>query len=260
MTSRIVSTYLSPLQHDSNNIADFVAAIGEFVGTTMFLFFAFAGTQVANIQSTASTDSSSTANTTSGGSTGFNISVYLYISTIFGFSLMVNVWVFFRISGGLFNPAVTLGMVLVGAIPVLRAVILVAAQICGGIAASGMVLGMFPTQFNVRTTLAGGTSLVQGVFIEAILTAELVFTIFMLAKEKHKATFIAPVGIGLALFITEMVGVYYTGGSLNPARSFGPCVVTGIFDKDHWVYCTSFFLCPFSPYIFLKEEGGKNTC
>jgi aquaporin related protein len=58
----------------------------------------------------------------------------------------------------------------------------------------------------------------------------------MLAKEKHKATFIAPVGIELALFIAEMVGVYYTGGSLNPARSFGPCVATLIFDKEHWIY------------------------
>lgn len=154
---------------------------------------------------------------------------------------MVNVWVFFRISGGLFNPAVTLGMVLVGAIPPLRALFLFLAQIVGGIAASAMVKFMFPTQFNVRTTLAGGTSLVQGVFIEAFLTAELVFTIFMLAKEKHKATFIAPVGIGLALFISEMVGVYYTGGSLNPARSFGPCAVTGIFDHEHWIYCKAPF-------------------
>jgi len=214
---------------------DFVAAVGEFVGTTMFLFFAFAGTQVANIQSTAPSGGSG-SNTTTGGATGFNIAVYLYISIIFGFSLMVNVWIFFRISGGLFNPAVTLGMVLVQAIPIPRAVILFIAQIAGGIAASAMVLGLFPTEFNVRTTLADSASLVQGVFIEGILTAELVFTIFMLAKEKHKATFIAPVGIGLALFIAEMVGVFYTGGSLNPARSFGPCVVTGIFDKEHWIY------------------------
>ena len=146
---------------------------------------------------------------------------------------MVNVWIFFRISGGLFNPAVTLGMVLVGALPIVRAICLFFAQICGGIAAFAMVLGLFPTPLNVRSTLAGGAIIVQGVFIEAILTAELVFTIFMLAKEKHKATFIAPVGIGLALFIAEMVGVYYTGGSLNPARSFGPCVVTGVFDRDH---------------------------
>lgn len=68
------------------------------------------------------------------------------------------------------------------------------------------------------------------------MTAELVFTILMLAKEKHRSTFIAPVGIGLALFVAEMVGVYYTGGSLNPARSFGPCVIAGSFDPEHWIY------------------------
>ncbi|OAK97540.1 aquaporin-like protein [Phaeosphaeriaceae sp. SRC1lsM3a] len=144
----------------SNAKNHFVAFVGEFVGTTMFLFFAFSGTQVANIGS-----GESDSNTTTGEATGFSPNVLLYIALVFSFSLMVN-----------------------------------------------------------------------GVFIEAVLTAELVFTIFMLAKEKHKATFIAPVGIGLALFIAELVGVYYTGGSLNPARSFGPCVITGIFDKEHWIY------------------------
>lgn len=95
---------------------------------------------------------------------------------------------------------------------------------------------MFPTPLNVRTTLSEGTSLTQGVFIEALMTAELVFTILMLAKEKHKSTFIAPVGIGLTLFVAELVGVYYTGGSLNPARSLGPCIVTNKYDSEHWIY------------------------
>jgi len=58
----------------------------------------------------------------------------------------------------------------------------------------------------------------------------------MLAAEKHRATFIAPVGIGLSLFIAELFGVYYTGGSLNPARSFGPCVVLHEFASYHWIY------------------------
>ena len=67
--------------------------LGEFVGTYLFLFFAFAGTQVAN---------------TPPGEAGSppDISALLYISLAFGFSLLVNVWIFFRISGGLFNPAV----------------------------------------------------------------------------------------------------------------------------------------------------------
>lgn len=58
----------------------------------------------------------------------------------------------------------------------------------------------------------------------------------MLAVEKNKATFLAPVGIGLSLFIAEIAGVYYTGGSLNPARSFGPCVANRDFPSEHWVY------------------------
>jgi aquaporin related protein len=94
----------------------------------------------------------------------------------------------------------------------------------------------------VRTTLSDGTSLAQGVFIEAFMTAELVFTILMLAKEKHKSTFIAPVGIGLALFVAELVGVYYTGGSLNPARSLGPCIVTNEYDSEHWIYWVGPFI------------------
>jgi aquaporin related protein len=66
------------------------------------------------------------------------------------------------------------------------------------------------------------------------LTTLLVFTICMLAVEKHKATFLAPVGIGIALFVAELAGVYFTGGSLNPARSFGPCVVLKSFPGYHW--------------------------
>jgi aquaporin related protein len=68
------------------------------------------------------------------------------------------------------------------------------------------------------------------------LTAQLVFTIFMLATEKHEGTFIAPIGIGLSLFVAELMGVFYTGGSVNPARSFGPAVVTHSFHSYHWIY------------------------
>ncbi|ETS79239.1 hypothetical protein PFICI_09092 [Pestalotiopsis fici W106-1] len=214
-----------PLTHWMNSELKnhFVASTGEFIGTSLFLFFAFAGTEVANLGSQAS-------------DSNFDIARLLYISICFGFSLMVNVWIFFRISGGLFNPAVTLAMMLVKAIPPVRAGCLFVAQILGALLASVIVRFLFPGSFSVRTSLSDGVSLVQGVFIEAILTAELVFTIFMLAKEKHRATFIAPVGIGLALFIAELVGVAFTGGSLNPARSFGPCAVTGQYEAEHWIY------------------------
>jgi aquaporin related protein len=86
---------------------ELVASIAEFAGTFMFLFFAFGGTQVAN--TAALFDNAATAGQQNGSLTQApNTSVLLYISLIFGFSLMVTVWVFFRVSGGLFNPAVSL--------------------------------------------------------------------------------------------------------------------------------------------------------
>lgn len=72
----------------------FVACSGEFIGTFFFLFFALSATQVAN---------------TVPNPKDYNeLSRLLYISVAFGFSLAVNAWVWFRVSGGLFNPAVSL--------------------------------------------------------------------------------------------------------------------------------------------------------
>lgn len=105
-----------------------------------------------------------------------------------------------------------------------------------GMAAAGVVQAILVGPLNVSTTLGVGVSPARGVFLEMFLTSLLVITIFMLAAEKHKATFLAPIGIGLALFVAEMVGVFFTGGSLNPARSFGPCVVTQNFPGYHYIY------------------------
>lgn len=99
-------------------------------------------------------------------------------------------------------------MCLIGAISWIRGAVVFVAQILGGIAAAGIVSALFPGPLSVRTTLSTNPecSIVRGLFIEMFLTAELVFTIFMLAAEKHKATFIAPIGIGLALFVCELSG------------------------------------------------------
>lgn len=77
----------------------FVAMCGEYVGTVLFLWFALSGTQVAN--SIPSTGGQTVAEA------GANPQQLQYIALCFGFSLAVNAWVFFRISGGLFNPVRT---------------------------------------------------------------------------------------------------------------------------------------------------------
>jgi aquaporin related protein len=79
-----------------------VCFLGEFVGTFLFIFFAFSGTQIANIAAVAQFPPGINASNAPP-----NASSLLYVALVFGFSLGVNVWVFYRISGGLFNPAVS---------------------------------------------------------------------------------------------------------------------------------------------------------
>lgn len=110
----------------------------------------------------------------------------------------------------LMSTQVTVGMVLIGAISITRGILLFIIQIVAGIVAAYIVQALFQGQLAVSTTLGGGTTIAQGVVIEMILTAQLVFTIFMLAAEKHQGNFIAPVGIGLSLFIAELVGKSFT--------------------------------------------------
>lgn len=208
-----------------------LAAVGEFLGTFLFLFFAFAGTQCVKLAYDPFKN-----NQTNAGEAVATAGLLLYVALSFGISLAVNVWIFYRVSGGLFNPAVTLGVVLLGAMPPLKGAILVVAQLLGGIVAAALVEAMLPGDLAVNTGLGGGITTVQGFFLEAFLTFELTLTIYMLAVEKHRATFMAPIGIGLALFIAHLAGIFFTGASLNPARSFGPAVVTRDFPTYHWIY------------------------
>ncbi|KAF2152161.1 aquaporin [Myriangium duriaei CBS 260.36] len=210
----------------------FIAAASEFVGTFLFLYLAFAGHQMAIMQADGL------------GPNGTNSSqTVIYIALSYGFSLFATSWTMYRISGGLFNPAVTLGLVLTKNLPPVRGLLFLPAQILAGIVAAALIECMTPGSIaTTQTTLAPGMSIAQGVFFEMFLTAILVFTVLMLAAEKSKDTYIAPIGIGITLFIVEIAGVYYTGASANPARSFGPCVAAASFQGYHWIYWIGPFL------------------
>ncbi|KAH6715023.1 aquaporin-1 [Leptodontidium sp. MPI-SDFR-AT-0119] len=220
-----------------------IAMMGEFCGTFLFLFFGFSGAQIAVMATQASSPAEAVAKAP-------NTTNLLYISMAFGSSLAVNVWAVYRISGGNLNPAVTLGLCLIKAVPVIRGLLVFPCQILGGIAAAGVVSALFPGPLVVEVRLGGGTSVVQGLFIEMFLTIQLVFVIFMLAVEKHKATFAAPIGIGLSLFITQITGVYFTGAGVNPARAFGPDVINASFPSYHWIYWVGPFLGSLVTSIF----------
>jgi aquaporin related protein len=142
---------------------DIQAAFLEFIGTVMFLLIGLGGIQ--SVTSEANTDLSSTSGTgaaTNNASSSVverNMCVFpslctlmhaharllaRYISCVMGLSLLVSAWLFFRASGGLFNPNVSLALVLTGVITPVRFVLYCIAQLLGGITASALVLALMP--------------------------------------------------------------------------------------------------------------------
>lgn len=86
----------------------------------------------------------------------------LYAALSVGFSMVVNGWVFFRVTSGLFNPAVTLGMCVEGSLKWERGGVIFVAEMLGGLAAGGLVGALFPGKMEAETVLGSGTSVVRG--------------------------------------------------------------------------------------------------
>ena len=97
-----------------------------------------------------------------GGETLINTASLLYIASTFGLSLVVNAWIFFRISGSIFNPAITFALTISGVISFPRAILVGVAQIAGGITAAALAHGLTPGPLHVGNRLGGGTSIQQG--------------------------------------------------------------------------------------------------
>jgi aquaporin related protein len=136
----------------------FVAAAGEFVGTFLFLFTAYLGHAM----------SVNFASDFAPGGGNSNQTV-VFIALSYGFSLLIAAWILYRVSGGLFNPAVTLGMVITGTLPTIRGLVLFPTQIIGGICAAAVVSCIIPVDIaTVQTTLAPNMSVAQGLFLEMV--------------------------------------------------------------------------------------------
>lgn len=79
-------------------------------------------------------------------------------------------------------------------------------QFLGAITAAGLVSALLPGALQAENALASGATIPQGLFLEMLLTFQLIMTILMLAVEKSRTSFMAPLAIGLALFIAHLIG------------------------------------------------------
>jgi len=145
------------------------------------------------------------------------------IPLIFGLTITIFVYLLGRFSGAHFNPAVTIGFVLNKEISIKDSIFYITAQILGACLASQTHEIVFGRTHNFGvTTLSVNTT--QGFFMEALCTGLLMFVILLVTRKENN---IYGIAIGGTVFISALLIGDHTGGSLNPARSLGPALISG---------------------------------
>jgi aquaporin TIP len=142
-----------------------------------------------------------------------------------------------HISGGHFNPAITLGFVATRRITLPLAVAYWISQFAGAIVAAAILRGLFShSAFLGAVPHAAGFGAGKGLVVEIILTFFLVWAVFATAVDPRGAfKSIAGLAIGLTITIDVFMGGPLTGAAMNPARAFGPELL-GNFWGEGWIY------------------------
>ncbi len=195
----------------------FQKLVAEFIGTFALVFFGVGSICVdRHLQSSG----------------GIGL---LAIALAHGLAIAIMVSAFGHVSGGHFNPAVSIGFWVTKRIGTLDAFLYWAAQILGGIAAAFLLRSVIPEE-TWRAVSLGTPALlrdfpvVSAMILEAVTSFFLVLVVFATAVDERGAfRSIAGFGIGLTITLGILAIGPYTGGALNPARAFGPALAS-----HHW--------------------------
>jgi aquaporin Z len=191
------------------------AYLAELLGT--FLFFAIG---MASVQAV--------------GALGAGAPLLVVVPLGFGLGLLAAIFTFGHISGGHFNPAVSLAMAIDGRLSPMDAAGYIVSQIIGAIGASALILVLWNQAAVASTITAPGSGFSDGqaLILETVLTA--IFLLVILTSTRH-ASALAPLAIPLTLVGIHLAAVPFTGASVNPARSIAPALLGGDLSKL-WIY------------------------
>ena len=180
---------------------------------------------------------------------GSDTASVLGTAAAFGLAVVAMAYTIGGVSGCHINPAITLGCLITKRISCKDAAMYMLFQTIGAIAAAAVLFAIT----SMDTSLAGGTmtganscgdhGLATGFIVEVVLTALFVLVVLGATHPKVGAGNFAGLAIGLSLMLIHLVGIHYTGTSVNPARSIGPALFEGGQAlKELWV----FILAPFA--------------
>lgn len=195
-------------------------ALVEFIGTLIFVFVG-AGSVVA---------------------VNFLSPTYpglLVIALANGIGLALAITFAMNISGGHMNPAVTIGMLVTKNIKAFDSLVYVIAQVLGATIGALLLVALMPSAAGMAVhygapSLAPSVGLLQGIGLEAMLTAFLMFMVFGTAVDK-RAPKVGGFGVGLIVVLDVIVGGPLTGAAMNPARAIGPMIASMSF-ANWYVY------------------------
>jgi len=173
------------------------------------------------------------------------------VALAFGLTVLTMAYAVGPISGGHFNPAVTVGLVVAGRFDQKDAPAYIGAQLVGAVAAAAvlLVIASGADGFSASDGFAsngfgefspGGYSMLAGLVVEVVLTAFFLLVILGSTSKQAAAGF-APIAIGLALTLIHLISIPVTNTSVNPARSTGPALFAG---GDHLVQLWLFWVAP----------------
>ncbi|MEF9852578.1 MAG: MIP family channel protein [Hydrogenoanaerobacterium sp.] len=195
--------------------------IAEFIGTMVLVIFGCGSAVTAN---------------TLLGKTAAGAQVPLAFSTLliafaFGLVIVAMAYSIGNVSGCHINPAVSLAMLISGKISLPDFAGYLAAQFLGGIAGAGILAGMLGSNAALGANGFGeasaiGAGMGQAFLVEVILTFVFVIAILGVTSKTENSS-VAGLVIGLTLTLVHILGIPFTGTSVNPARSFGPALVGG---------------------------------
>jgi aquaporin Z len=189
-------------------------AAAEFVGT-FGLVFAGTGAIVVN--------------ELSGGAI-----THVGVALTFGLIVLVMIYTFGDVSGAHLNPAVTVGFWAARRMPLGEVPVYVCSQVLGAVAASGALRLLFPQSRLLGATLPAGSEM-QSLVLEAILSFLLMLTILNVSIGAKEKGITAGIAVGALIGLEAMFAGPICGASMNPARSFGPALVSGHFEHL-WLY------------------------
>ncbi len=197
-------------------------ALAEFIGTFALIFIGVLAVVVV--------DAANLPPETSGAG-------LVTVAFAHGLVIAVMVAALAAVSGGHFNPAITLGFVVTGRMDVGTGAIYWIAQLVGAAVAALLLVALLGSGAVALGTPAVADTITPGIAIalELVTTFFLVFVVFGTAVDERAPSSVFPFAIGLTIALDIMAIGPLTGGSVNPARAFGPALASGAWD-DQLVY------------------------